>query len=262
MLQYITLHENMTKDTNFWENPNIFPGDKHGKRINPKVNDTCYLWASPKNLTDEILDDITVTFYIIPPGGQLHWAASPYGEGRLLNIQKKATALIKCANPWTPTKGEGSKTCIVATVSCDKEKFPTPIPGEPIPLHSNLVGQCNVAVNSIVSKQAVHRFVNVTNASNDGYLEMTREPLPPNRSLLELNGIPGNILESPDYDFTITDLNGGKLGKKTVFKKGDTLSLIGLIDVDQVQHQTGAIYRIRHYEKEILIGGVTQIIFH
>lgn len=257
----ITLHYN-TGGAEPWDNPNLYPGDINGNPVTPQSGVECYLWAKPANIGSTTLQFVEVTFFVLPPSGSLVWPDEAHGSNSVPSLDANQQTRIGCSVPWVPDSSQNSHQCLAAVVSCLDCPAPSTTPGTPVNYNDSQTAQHNVTINTVSAKQAVSRPFRVNAPASAGYVEMTREPLSENKSVLTARGISPDSQEAPREDFNITNESGEDLGTKVPFEKDETLLLFSQVTVREIRPGNVAVYHIKHYENGELKGGVSHIVQH
>jgi hypothetical protein len=252
-----------------YANPNVYPGDTNGNPVTPQNGVPCHLWGVVQNNGTEEAQAVIATFYICIPSSNVVWPAAAHGSGSIPTLAPGATARIMCTIPWIPDSSIATHQCIVGVASCLDCPAPPTVPGTPVPYdgtgRDQQVGLHNVFLTAATNRTAATtRHFTIHNAANDGYVQITREPLADNIATLKSKGIDPLLPEAPQGDtLNIFRQSDGKaLGSRFNFAAGETHELYTEIGLPTIEPGTAAIYHVQQFEKGQLVGGVSQIITH
>jgi hypothetical protein len=252
-----------------YANPNVYPGDASGNPVTPQHGVPCHLWSVVQNNGTETAQAVTITFYISVPTNIVRWPASAHGSNSIASLASGATARIMCSIPWVPDSTIAAHQCIVGVVSCLDCPAPPATPGTPVPYdgvgRDQQVGLHNVVLTVVASKSdATIRHFNITNAANDGYVQITREPFADHVATLTSRGINPFMPEAPQGEtLNILRRSDGKAyGNRFNFIAGETHELYTEVGINEIKPGTAAIYHVQQFENGKMVGGVSQIITH
>lgn len=252
-----------------YANPNIYPGDMNGNPVTPQSGVPCHLWAVVQNNGSIEAQAATATFYISVPSSNVLWPAAAHGSGSIPTLASGAIAKIMCTIPWIPDSSIATHQCIVGVASCLDCPAPPTVPGTPVPYdgvgRDQQVGLHNVFLSAATSKSvSTTRHFTINKAANDGYVQISREPLASNVATLQSKGVDPTLAEAPQDDILniFRKSDGKSYGSRFDFSAGETHELYTEIELGKIQPGTAAIYHVQQFEKGQLVGGVSQIITH
>jgi len=260
----VTLHQNMGY-YDIWHNPNVFIADKNGTPTTPRIGVECYLWSNVQN--NGILDVqyVTVTFFCCNGTTNTVWPKVALGTGACEIIKVGETKKIMCLTPWIPDSRLSTHQCLAAVATFLDGPVPDTTPDVIIDANNSQIAQQNMNVYQIKNiSETANRYFNINKTSDSGYIKAVRMALSDNSNLLISRGIDPNIGEAPsDEKITIVRQSDGlEFGDRMDFNAGESHELFTKIDISKIKPGTASIYQVQHFENDILIGGVSQVIIH